>query len=206
MIYPTYEYESTLKSRGFNYICGIDEVGRGTLAGPVTSAAVIIPSEPPKKYAPFIRDSKTLTKQKRINVFDYLRKWSTCFSTGSASAQEIDNFGIVEATKMSMRRAVNGLNIKPDYLLIDALSIEISDIPEISITKGDNLSYSIAAASIIAKVTRDRHMETVLHVDYPDYDFANNKGYGTKSHLEALKSSGPCPVHRYTFRPVKLSE
>tara|TARA_B100001013_G_scaffold268361_1_gene169873 strand:+ start:457 stop:1077 length:621 start_codon:yes stop_codon:yes gene_type:complete len=206
LIYPSYEYESALKSKGFDYICGVDEVGRGTLAGPVMSAAVIIPSEPPKEYAPFIRDSKTLSKQKRINVFDYLSNWSICFSTGSASPQEIDNFGIVEATKMSMRRAVNDLNIKPDYLLIDALSIELLDIPEISIIKGDSLSYSIAAASIIAKVTRDRYMETELHVDYPAYDFANNKGYGTKSHLEALKSFGPSPVHRYTFRPVKLSE
>lgn len=191
------EYENELYNKGIKYIAGIDEVGRGPLVGPVVTAAVILPKD---FYDERINDSKKLTEKKREMLYDVIMENAISVGIGMSSEKVIDEINILEATKKAMLEAINNLSVKPDYLLIDAVKLN-SDIPQLSIIKGDAKSESIAAASIIAKVTRDRMM-IELDKKHPEYDFKHNKGYGTKKHIEALYKYGALKEHRKTFEPV----
>lgn len=194
------EYENELYDKGYKLICGIDEVGRGPLLGPVVTSAVVLPVG---YYNPEIKDSKKLSEKKREKLFDIITKDAISIGIGIVDEKKIDEINIYEATKVAMKMAIDNLSIKPDYVLIDAMKLDI-DIPSNSIIKGDAKSESIAAASIIAKVTRDRMIDEI-DKEYPMYDLKNNKGYGTKKHLEALKEYGPCKYHRYSYSPVSDS-
>ncbi|MCI6675682.1 MAG: ribonuclease HII [Clostridiales bacterium] len=176
-------------------ICGIDEAGRGPLAGPVVAAAVILPSNCDLFY---VNDSKQLSAKKRELLFEEIQKKAVSVGVGIVSAERIDEINILQATYEAMRMAVSNLCITPDLLLNDAVTIPQIPIHQIPIIKGDAKSISIAAASIIAKVTRDRMMLD-YHELFPEYDFASNKGYGSAAHIQSLKQLGPCPIHRRTF-------
>ncbi len=191
------EFETELYNNGINFIAGIDEVGRGPLVGPVVTAAVILPKD---FYDERINDSKKLTEKKRELLYDVIMENALSVGIGMSSPEVIDEINILNATKKAMIEAINNLSIKPEHLLIDAVKLDI-DIPQTSIIKGDAKSESIAAASIIAKVTRDRMM-VELDEKYPMYDFKHNKGYGTKKHIEALYEYGPIKEHRKSFAPV----
>ncbi|MDF2903222.1 MAG: rnhB [Bacillus sp. (in: firmicutes)] len=192
------KYEISFRKQGYQLIAGIDEVGRGPLAGPVVAAAVILPED---FLLLGIDDSKKLTETKREEYYDQIMAKAISVSIGSISPEEIDNINIYEATKKAMLAAVSGLDTVPDFLLIDAMKLT-SPYPYEAIIKGDAKSISIAAASIIAKVTRDRLMKEIGLV-YPEYGFANNMGYGTKEHLIAIEKNGITPHHRKSFAPVK---
>jgi len=183
---------------GFCRVAGIDEAGRGPLAGPVVAAAVILPKE---YRIPRLTDSKKLSPALRDQLFPLIRDKAVAWGVGIADAALIDRINILEATRCAMAEAVAALNPPPDYLLIDALSIE-DPTPQKGIIKGDLLSHSISAASVIAKVTRDRIM-TEFHQRYPEYNFQKHKGYGTREHRRILRERGPCPIHRRTFRGVR---
>lgn len=187
-------YENKLFAEGVTLIAGMDEAGRGPLAGPVT-AACCIPDF--SKIVEGVNDSKKLTEKKRGSLFDLIKSSSVSFSVVSVDEATIDEINILNATKKAMKEALQKLEIKPEYLLVDAVKCDFG-LPYSPIIHGDALSYSIAAASVLAKVTRDRLM---LKYDelYPEYGFAKHKGYGTKQHIEALKKYGPCPIHRRTF-------
>ena len=176
------EFETELYNKGINFIAGIDEVGRGPLVGPVVTAAVILPKD---FYDERINDSKKLTEKKRELLYDVIMENAISVGIGMSSSSIIDEINILNATKKAMIEAINNLSVKPQHLLIDAVKLDI-DIPQTSIIKGDAKSESIAAASIIAKVTRDRMM-VELDEKYPMYDFKHNKGYGTKKHIEAIE-------------------
>ncbi len=177
------------------YICGIDEVGRGPLAGPVVAGAVILPKGETILY---LNDSKKLSEKKREALYEEIMDKAYATGIGIVGPERIDEINILQATYEAMRQAIGNLKVRPDLLLNDAVTIPEVDIPQVPIIKGDAKSVSIAAASIIAKVTRDRMM-----VEYdktlPGYDFASNKGYGTKAHMEALRKLGPTPIHRRSF-------
>ena len=190
------EFENELYESGIKYIAGIDEVGRGPLVGPVVTAAVILPKD---FYDERINDSKKLTEKKRELLYDVIMENAVSVGIGISSEDVIDDINILEATKKAMIEAVNNLSVKPEHLLIDAVKLNI-DIPQTSIIKGDAKSESIAAASIIAKVTRDRMM-IELDKEHPEYDFKHNKGYGTKKHIEAIEKYGILKEHRKTFAP-----
>ena len=191
------EYENALYEKGIELICGIDEVGRGPLLGPVVTAAVILPKG---YYNSEIKDSKKLSEKKREKLYDIIMNDAISIGIGIVDEKEIDRINIYEATKVAMKMALDNLKIKPEYVLIDAMKLDI-DIPSMSIIKGDAKSESIAAASIIAKVTRDKMIDEI-DKEYPMYDLKNNKGYGTKKHIEALKKYGPCKYHRFSYSPV----
>ena len=194
------EYENSLYEKGITLIAGVDEVGRGPLIGPVVTAAVILPKG---YFHKDIKDSKKLTEKKREEMYEIITRDALAIGIGISSEKIIDEINILEATKKAMKEAIKNLEVTPEHVLIDAVKLDI-DIPTTSIIKGDALSESIAAASIIAKVTRDRMMDE-MDKEYPMYDLKNNKGYGTKKHLEALEEYGPCKYHRFTFAPVKNS-
>ena len=177
------------------YICGIDEVGRGPLAGPVVAGAVILPKDCKILY---INDSKKLSAKKREKLYDVIMEQAVAVGIGMASPQRIDEINIMQATYEAMREAIQKLSVKPDILLNDAVTIPQVDIRQIPIIKGDAKSISIGAASIVAKVTRDRLMEEYAKA-LPEYDFASNKGYGSAAHIAALKQYGPSPIHRNSF-------
>jgi ribonuclease HII len=191
-------YEREGQSRGFLRIAGVDEAGRGPLAGPVVAAAVILPPEGPLAG---LDDSKKLTHAKREELFPQIQQVAVSVGVGQASVQEIDKLNIYQAARLAMERAVRGLSPTPDYLLTDAMPLPKLSVPQKPIIHGDALSASIAAASIIAKVTRDRLM-VELHHKYPVYGFENHKGYGTEEHVKALQEHGTCPEHRLSFGPV----
>jgi ribonuclease HII len=193
--------EEGLRARGYQLVAGIDEAGRGSLAGPVVAGAVILPSLPAVDWMEEIRDSKQLTALRREKLFERIREVALAVGAGVVSQKVIDNKGIVKATRLAMRAAVQQLNPAPDFLLIDYLKVPEIKLPQWGIVDGDALCLSIACASIIAKVIRDRLMAT-LDEKYPGYGLARHKGYGTKSHLECLERLGPCPIHRRTFQPV----
>ena len=176
-------------------ICGIDEAGRGPLAGPVVAGAVILPKDEQILY---VNDSKKLSEKKRELLYDEITERALAVGVGIVGPEQVDEINILQATYEAMRLAVGQLEMRPDILLNDAVTIPGIDIQQVPIVKGDAKSVSIAAASIIAKVTRDRLMREYDQV-FPEYDFASNKGYGTKSHIEALKALGPTPIHRRTF-------
>lgn len=192
------EYERLYKAQGFTSIAGIDEVGRGPLAGPVVAAAVILPDD---FEVLGIDDSKKLTETKREELYELIRSSAVSIGVGIIEAKEIDVINIYEATKKAMYVALNELHINPDFLLVDAMKLTVP-VPSEAIIKGDSKSISIAAASIIAKVTRDRMMKE-LAISYPEYRFEQNMGYGTKEHIEALQLYGATPHHRKSFAPVK---
>ncbi len=183
------------KYSDYKYIAGIDEVGRGPLAGPVVTCAVILPKDFNVLY---INDSKKLTEKKREELYDEIMKNAISVGIGIESPKVIDDINILQATYSAMRKAIDALEVKPDLLLNDAVTIPGVDIKQVPIIKGDAKSISIAAASIVAKVTRDRMMVEFDKI-YPEYDFAGNKGYGSASHIEALKIIGPTPIHRQSF-------
>lgn len=191
--YKMYEYERQYRDRG--YVCGIDEVGRGPLAGPVVAAAVILPVDHNILY---LNDSKQLSAKKREQLYDEIMNKAVAVGVGMANENVIDEINVLNADYEAMKQAISKIDIKPDILLNDAVKIPGVDIDQVSIIKGDTLSASIAAASIIAKVTRDRLMIEYDDI-YPGYGFARNMGYGTSEHIDALKKMGPCAIHRRTF-------
>ena len=201
-IAPTYDEEAALLEDGYAVVAGVDEAGRGSLAGPVVAGAVVLPLHPKGIWVAGIRDSKRLTPRQRQIALRTMRDESiaTCF--GIASSAEIDDMGIIWATRTAMARAINGLPVRPDFLLLDAILLPDVDIPQRSIIKGDAKCLSIAAASIVAKETRDSIMREYGD-EYPSYGFAQHKGYATRQHLNALESVGPCEIHRYSFAPVR---
>ena len=191
-------FESAAKQKGYKMIAGIDEVGRGPLAGPVVAAAVILP-EGMEDIG--LDDSKKLSAKKRVEIFEVIKEQAIAIGIGIVDAFTIDKINIYEASKVAMKRAIELLPEQPDYLLIDAMKLD-TGIPEEGIIKGDAKSISIAAASIVAKEVRDQMMKDYDQL-YPGYGFAQNAGYGTKVHLEGLEKLGPTPIHRMTFAPVK---
>lgn len=191
--YRLQEFER--KYSDYQYICGIDEVGRGPLAGPVVAGAVILPKDCDILY---INDSKKLSATKREELAEIIFEKAVCAKTALVSPAVIDEINILQATYEAMRQAISSLEPKPDLLLNDAVNIPGVQVKQVPIIKGDAKSISIGAASIIAKVTRDAMMVEYDKI-YPEYDFASNKGYGSKKHIEALKKYGPCPIHRKTF-------
>ena len=200
--HPTFNEEHDIWQGGYRYIAGIDEVGRGPLAGPVVAAAVILPGDFEADWKPLVNDSKQLTPSSREKLFPYIREIAVSIGVGMSDAQTIDRKGIAKATRLAMKKAVDQLTPPPDFLLVDYLFIPEIRLPQKGITHGDCLSFSIACASIIAKVTRDRLM-VELDKTYPDYHFAKHKGYGTKEHIECLRRLGPSPIHRCSFEPVR---
>lgn len=194
-----WSYEEKAASCGFLSIAGVDEAGRGPLAGPVVSSAVILPIDFPEEG---ITDSKKLTPKKRDRLYDHIFENALSVGVGLADPEEIDRINILQASLLSMTRAVCDLKTKPDYLLIDGIFTISYDVPQEAVKKGDSLSISIAAASIIAKVTRDRIMLSYDKL-YPEYGFISHKGYPTKSHKDAIASCGACPIHRKSFKGVK---
>lgn len=195
----TLAYEKNACKNGYLFVAGIDEAGRGPLAGPVTAAAVILPVG---LTIAGVDDSKKLTASRREQLFDTIMKQALSVGIGIVSPEEIDRINILQATRHAMLNAVENLSPGADYLLIDGISTINSSIPQKTIKKGDSLSLSIAAASIIAKVTRDREMIEMDKI-YPGYGFAGHKGYGSLTHMEAIKRLGPSPIHRLTFGGVK---
>ncbi len=189
------EYERALYAKGYELVCGIDEAGRGPLCGPVVAAAVILKKD---DHIEGVNDSKKLTEKKREELFEIVKERAVAWSVGIVDEETIDRINILEATRLAMKKAVEGLSIKPDYALVDAEKKVPIDVPYSPIIKGDALSESIAAASIIAKVTRD-HMIVELDKEYPEYGFAKNKGYGTKEHTDAILKYGLCKAHRRSF-------
>ena len=193
-------YEREQWQRGISALCGVDEAGAGPLAGPVYAAAVILPRE---LDIPGLNDSKKLTEKKREALYDLITAQAAAYSVARVEAAEIDEMDILNARMLAMTRAIEGLSVKPDLCLIDGNRDHGSryaiQAPHITIVGGDGKSASIAAASILAKVSRDRYVSTELNAQYPQYQFAKHKGYGTKLHYEMLDQYGPCPAHRVTF-------
>ncbi|MDF0667958.1 MAG: ribonuclease HII [Nitrospira sp.] len=196
---PNQEFELEARLCGYRRIAGIDEAGRGPLAGPVVAAAVVLPI---RCRLSGVDDSKQLSEGRRDRLYAAILEQAVGMGIGSADAGEIDRLNILEATRLAMRRAIDQLAPPPDYLLIDAVTLPGVRISVRPIIKGDSLSLSIAAASIIAKVTRDRLMAK-YHDMFPEYDFLSHKGYGTTGHLQRLARHGPCSIHRRTFTPVQ---
>ena len=190
-----YSIESEVISSGYANVCGVDEAGRGPLCGPVVAAAVILPLG---LHIEGLNDSKKLTEKKREAIFEVIKKEAVAYSIASASVEEINNTDILAATLLAMRRAIDGLNIPADYALIDGNVTKGFTLPCRSVIHGDAISPSIAAASILAKVTRDR-LCLDLDREYPQYQIAKHKGYGTKVHMDALREFGPSPIHRTKF-------
>jgi len=193
---PDYEFEKAAVNSGFSCICGVDEAGRGPLAGPVCAAAVILPKGAVIKG---LDDSKKLTEKKRERLYDIIKQTAVAYSVAYGTLEEIETVNILEATYLAMNRAIEGLTVKPDFALIDGNRVPRGiKIPCETVVKGDSKSMSVAAASVLAKVTRDRLM---LEYDkkYPEYNFKKHKGYGTKEHTELIKQYGPCEIHRLSF-------
>ena len=190
-----WEIEDACRAEGFTVICGVDEAGRGPLAGPVCAAAVILPDH---HQIPGLNDSKKLTDKKRRELFPLIKEQAIAYGIGLASHQEIDEINILQATYLAMERALAQLSVKPDLALIDGNRAKDFGLPVRTVVKGDSLSASIAAASILAKVTRDDLM-VEMAADYPGYGFEIHKGYGTKAHYEALRNQGASPIHRMSF-------
>ena len=195
--FDNYKYESALLSKGITLIAGVDEVGRGPLIGPVVAAAVILP---PNYKLDGLTDSKKLSEKKREYYFDIIKKDAIAIGIGIVDEKKIDEINIYEATKVAMKEAINNLKPQPEHILIDAMPLNLA-IPTTSIIKGDLLSLTISAASVIAKVTRD-HMLYEIDKEYPMYDLKHNKGYGTKKHIEAIKEYGITKYHRLSYKPV----
>jgi ribonuclease HII len=199
---PTLEFEQPLWESGCRLIAGIDEAGRGPLAGPVAAAAVILPADPAVGLLlEGVRDSKQMTPRQREYWSDRLKEAAVCYGIGFASAAEIDAAGILPATHMAVLRALAELPVTPEHLLLDYLTLPGCSTPQTSLVKGDIRCLSIASASVLAKTARDLLL-CQLDNQYPGYGFSRHKGYGTPEHLQALERLGPCPIHRLTFHPI----
>ena len=193
---PDYIYEKELSENGYKFICGVDEAGRGPLAGPVCAAAVILPRD---AEIPGLNDSKKLSEKKREALFPVVIEKAVAYSIAYATAEEIEEHNILNATFIAMNRAVEGLSVRADYALVDGNRVpKDCPVPVTTVVKGDSLSMSIAAASILAKVSRDRLM-TEIDKKYPQYNFKKHKGYGTAEHMDCIRAFGPCPEHRPSF-------
>lgn len=190
-----WEYEKDCYARGYHLVCGVDEAGRGPLAGPVCAAAVILP---PNLEIPGLNDSKKLSDKKRRELFPIIQEKALAYGIAFADHKQIDEINILQATYLAMERAIAQLTVKPDIALIDGNRARDFGLPVQTIVHGDSLSASIAAASVLAKVTRDDLMQKMAE-EYPGYGFEIHKGYGTKAHYAALQELGPCPIHRMTF-------
>ncbi len=200
---PDLAFERNLWARGIRHAAGVDEAGRGALAGPVFAAAVILPdSRSILKQLDGVNDSKQLTHPERDRLRNIIMSCAVSYGIGFADSQEIDTIGIVPATRLAVRRALLELDPLPDHLLVDHLDLPQVPIPQTSLVKGDARSLSIAAASILAKTARDDRMQQ-LDLQYPGYWFSNNKGYGTPEHLQAIRQIGPCTEHRRSFAPIR---
>jgi ribonuclease HII len=199
---PTDFFEIEARRCGYQLIGGLDEAGRGPLAGPVVAAIVILPR---RFVLPGLNDSKQVTEAGRERLYHAIVKQAVATGVGLATEREIETLNILQATRQAMCRAVGALTVSPDFLLLDAVSLPSLRVPQRPIIKGDGFSVSIAAASILAKVTRDRLMRE-YHRRYPQYNFGSHKGYGTPEHLRLLTRYGPCTAHRQTFRPVAAAE
>lgn len=197
-----YSIENEYREKGFDIICGVDEAGRGPLAGPVYAAAVILPSD---CVIEGLNDSKKLTEKKRETLFDEIKEKALAYGIASADEKEIDEINILNATFLAMKRAIASLSVRPDLALIDGNQKPHTDIEEVTVIKGDAKSMSIAAASVLAKVSRDRFMLEMAE-KYPQYEFARHKGYGTKLHYEKIAQYGVCDIHRRTFLKKILGE
>lgn len=197
-----YSIENEYREKGFNIICGVDEAGRGPLAGPVYAAAVILPSD---CVIEGLNDSKKLTEKKREALFDKIKEKALAYGIARADEKEIDEINILNATFLAMKRAIASLSVRPDLALIDGNQKPHTDIEEVTVIKGDAKSMSIAAASVLAKVSRDRFMLEMAE-KYPQYEFARHKGYGTKLHYEKIAQYGVCDIHRRTFLKKILGE
>lgn len=195
-------YENEARSNGYQTICGVDEAGRGPLAGPVFAAAVVLP---PNLMIDGLNDSKKLSEKKREILYDEIKSLAVACNVAFATEREIDEINILNATFLAMKRAVAGLNLQPDVVLVDGNRSPDLNVPTQTIVKGDSLSASIAAASILAKVERDRLMKN-LSKKYPEYNFEKHKGYGTKMHIDLIKKYGPCEIHRKSFLKKILGE
>ena len=198
---PSFAEEILLEAEGYQLVAGIDEAGRGALMGPVVAAAVILPHNITSHWQVEVRDSKQLRPERREYLFNYINEAAIAVGVGAASNDYIDTYGIIRATRLAMKLAIEQLMPAPEYLLIDYLRLPEIALPQKGITNGDCLCFSIACASIVAKVTRDR-LVTGMDREYPGYGFARHKGYATREHVERLRCHGPCTVHRRTFRPV----
>jgi ribonuclease HII len=192
-------YEKQARQQGFNIVAGGDEAGRGPWAGPVYAAFVVLPEH---CCIEGLDDSKKLSRKKRRELYSQIREHSLAYGIGSASAEEIDQINILEATRLAFRRAFAGLNHRPDYVLLDYIKLPWLELPHQAFAKGESISASVAAASILAKEARDIHMEELAGV-FPGYGFEKHMGYGTAAHQSALKQLGPCLIHRKSFKPVK---
>lgn len=201
MIKTSFKLEAQLMEEGYCVVAGLDEVGRGALAGPVGAAVVGFPPTVNRELLAPVTDSKKLTSKMREKLSILIKKKALICETGYSTAAEVDDLGIVEATKLAMLRALEASLISPDYLIIDALNLPESGIDCLSIVKGDLVSTSVAAASIIAKVDRDQLMKNMADI-YPNYSFEKNKGYGTSSHIRAIKEFGATKFHRQSFAPI----
>ncbi len=201
---PTLEWELNLWRQGYHFVAGLDEVGRGAWAGPVYAAAVVFPHDCPELETALagVRDSKQLTAAQRTRLVEPIQASALAVGIGQASCEDVDRFGVAQASFMAMRAALDSLELCPDYLLIDAFRLPDTFLPQQGIIKGDCCSLSIAAASIVAKVARDRVLDD-LDGQYPGYGFAHNKGYGTPEHRQALTELGLCPIHRKSWRPAR---
>jgi ribonuclease HII len=201
---PTLQKEIALLEQGYHFVAGLDEAGRGAWAGPVVAAAVILPSNQSNLSATLagLRDSKKLNKDKREQFFALIQKTALAVAVGIAPPTMVDQINVVGATRQAMQQALANLSVPPDYLLLDYLRLPDVDLPQDAFAKADDLSLTVAAASVIAKVTRD-HLMVEFSQQYPGYDFDRHKGYGTPAHRAALAKQGPCPLHRMSYKPLK---
>jgi ribonuclease HII len=202
--HPSLEKEMTLHTQGHRFIAGLDEAGRGAWAGPVVAAAVILPLTHPEgllETLAGLNDSKLLSPKKRDHLFILIKEIALAVAVGNASSAEVDRLNVVRATQLAMQRTLAVLSLRPDFLLLDHIKLPQEQTPQESFPKADRISLSVAAASVIAKVTRDRQM-VELHKEHPVYAFAQHKGYGTQAHRTALARYGPCPHHRRSYQPV----
>ncbi|MFC1993495.1 ribonuclease HII [Chloroflexota bacterium] len=199
---PSFAEEGRLEAQGYQLIAGIDEVGRGALAGPVVASAVILPRHIDTPWLNRVKDSKLLSPREREYLFDFIQEIAISTGTGTVPPEFIDSNGIVTATRLAMKLAIDQLSPSPESLLIDYMSLPEVTLPQQGIKNGDRLCFSIACASIMAKVTRDRLMVD-MDKSYPGYGLAQHKGYGTERHITCLRRLGPSPIHRRSFKPVK---
>lgn len=196
--------EIALLKQGYRFIAGLDEAGRGAWAGPVVAAAVMLPIDQPAVAGRLtgLRDSKKLTPRRREHLYDIISDTALAMAVGTVEASTVDTINVVEATRQAMRQAIADLSLRPEYLLLDHIKLPTVDLAQDAFPKADAISLTVAAASVIAKVTRDRLM-VAYHQRYPEYAFDRHKGYGTQYHRNALVRCGPCPLHRMSYAPLR---